>query len=78
MTTRLNANAIAPDALNALHGLQDYVDASSIEKPLLELVKVRASQILEPPGHHVPHAAARRQDGVNRPAGAGHFSTSKP
>jgi len=45
MTTRLDAKAIAPDAFNALRGLQDYVDASSIEKPLLELVKIRASQI---------------------------------
>jgi len=40
MTTRLNAKAIAPEAYNALRGLQDYVDASGIEKPLLELVKV--------------------------------------
>jgi AhpD family alkylhydroperoxidase len=45
MTARLNAKAIAPDAFNALRGLQDYVDASGIEKPLLELIKVRASQI---------------------------------
>jgi len=45
MTTRLNANAIAPDAYNALRGLQNYVDACGIEKPLLELIKVRASQI---------------------------------
>ena len=45
MTTRLNAKAIAPDAFKALRGLQDYVDASGLEKPLIELVKVRASQI---------------------------------
>ncbi len=45
MTTRLNANAIAPDAYHALRGSQNYVDACSLEKPLLELIKVRASQI---------------------------------
>jgi AhpD family alkylhydroperoxidase len=45
VTTRLNAKAIAPDAFKALRGLQDYVDASGLEKPLIELVKVRASQI---------------------------------
>ena len=45
MTTRLNAKAIAPDAYNALRGLQNYVDGCGIEKPLLELIKVRASQI---------------------------------
>ena len=45
MTTRLNAKAIAPDAYNALRGLQNYVDGCGIEKPLLEPIKVRASQI---------------------------------
>jgi AhpD family alkylhydroperoxidase len=45
VTTRLNAKAIAPDAFKALRGLQDYVDASGLEKPLIELIKVRASQI---------------------------------
>jgi AhpD family alkylhydroperoxidase len=45
MTTRINAKAIAPEAFNALVGLQQYVDESSIEKPLLQLIKVRASQI---------------------------------
>ena len=45
MTTRLNAKAIAPDAFKALLGLQSYVQAAGIEKPLLELIKVRASQI---------------------------------
>jgi len=45
MTTRLNAKAIAPDAYTALRGLQNYVDGCGIEKPLLELIKVRTSQI---------------------------------
>jgi AhpD family alkylhydroperoxidase len=45
MTTRLKAKAISPEAYNALRGLQDYVDGCGLEKPLMELVKVRASQI---------------------------------
>ena len=45
MTTRLNATAIAPEAYNALRGLQNYVEACGLEKPLIELIKVRASQI---------------------------------
>jgi len=45
MTTRLKAKAVSPEAYNALHGLQDYVDGCGLEKPLMELVKVRASQI---------------------------------
>jgi len=45
MTTRLNAKAISPDAYNALRGLQAYVDGCGMEEPLLELIKVRASQI---------------------------------
>jgi AhpD family alkylhydroperoxidase len=45
MLTRLDAKAISPDGYKALRGLQDYVDGSSLEKPLHELIKVRASQI---------------------------------
>jgi len=45
MTTRINAKTIAPQAFSALIGLQQYVDACGIEKPLLDLIKVRASQI---------------------------------
>jgi AhpD family alkylhydroperoxidase len=45
MTTRLNAKAVSPEAYNALRGLQNYVDGCGLEKPLIELVKVRASQI---------------------------------
>jgi AhpD family alkylhydroperoxidase len=35
----------APDAYKAMLGLQGYVNKSDIEAPLLELVKIRASQI---------------------------------
>ncbi|HUL09042.1 MAG TPA: carboxymuconolactone decarboxylase family protein [Candidatus Acidoferrum sp.] len=45
MATRLNAIAIAPDPYKALRTLQDYVESSGLEKPLIELIKIRASQI---------------------------------
>lgn len=45
MTARLNANVIAPEAYKAMAGLQAYVDGCSLDKRLVELVKVRASQI---------------------------------
>lgn len=45
MTQRLNAFQIAPDAIKAVLGLQDYVNQSGLEPSLLELVKMRASQI---------------------------------
>jgi AhpD family alkylhydroperoxidase len=45
MQARLDAFKAAPGGYKALAGLQAYVDASGLEKPLLELVKIRASQI---------------------------------
>lgn len=45
MTQRLNAFQIAPDAIKAVLGLQDYVNQSGLEHSLIELVKMRASQI---------------------------------
>jgi AhpD family alkylhydroperoxidase len=45
MTERLNANAIAPEGRKILQSLQAYVEGSGLEKRLLEIVKVRASQI---------------------------------
>ncbi|TAL88622.1 MAG: carboxymuconolactone decarboxylase family protein [Candidimonas sp.] len=45
MTQRLNYATAAPDGFKALRGLQDYVGSSGLERPLLELVKMRASQI---------------------------------
>jgi AhpD family alkylhydroperoxidase len=44
MQQRLDANN-APDAYKALAGLQSYIDACGLERSLLELVKIRASQI---------------------------------
>jgi AhpD family alkylhydroperoxidase len=45
MQQRLDAMKISPAAYKALAGLQAYVDQSSLEKSLIELVKIRASQI---------------------------------
>ena len=45
MTARLDANRVAPDGYKAMAGLQGYVNRCGIEAPLLELVKIRASQI---------------------------------
>lgn len=45
MTQRLNGFQTAPDAYKAMLGLQDYINLSKLEHSLLELVKIRASQI---------------------------------
>lgn len=45
MKERLDYGAIAPGAMKAMYGLQHYVDACGLEPLLLELIKVRASQI---------------------------------
>jgi AhpD family alkylhydroperoxidase len=45
MKPRLNYAQVAPDALKAMHELEKYVHSSGLERPLYELVKIRASQI---------------------------------
>ena len=45
MKPRLPYAQLAPAAFRALAGLEQYLRESSIEKPLRELVKLRASQI---------------------------------
>lgn len=45
MEPRLNYARLAPEAARALYGLGTYLAASGLEHPLLELVKIRASQI---------------------------------
>jgi len=45
METRLDALKIAPQAYPAVAALQKYVDSCGLERPLLELVRLRASQI---------------------------------
>jgi len=45
MSVRIDQTKAAPGALRAMFGLEKYLAESSIEAPLRELVKVRASQI---------------------------------
>lgn len=45
MTKRLNYYAIAPEALKPLLALEESIKKSSLEHSLVELVKMRASQI---------------------------------
>jgi AhpD family alkylhydroperoxidase len=42
---RLNPHAAAPKAVNAMLELSKFVENSGLERSLLELVKIRASQI---------------------------------
>jgi AhpD family alkylhydroperoxidase len=36
---------ISPDLYHAMAGLENYVEASGLERKLLDLIKIRASQI---------------------------------
>ena len=45
MQPRLNAFKTAPEGYEAMRGLQNYVNGCGLEHSLLELVKIRASQI---------------------------------
>ena len=45
MKSRLEIQTAAPDALRAMLGLQSHADNSGLEPALMELVKIRASQI---------------------------------
>ncbi|HEX5488813.1 MAG TPA: carboxymuconolactone decarboxylase family protein [Rhodanobacteraceae bacterium] len=45
MTQRLNYVQASPDGFKAIRQLQEHVDNSGLEHPLMELVKMRASQI---------------------------------
>jgi len=45
MESRLDYRSVAPGALDAMLGLERYTDASGLEPLLLELVKMRASQL---------------------------------
>ena len=70
MTQRLNYAKASPDGFKAMRQLQAHVDDCGLEHPLLELVKMRASQIngwnrlaipfRSEPGHYRPgqHAKA--------------------
>ncbi len=45
MKSRLEYSNVAPGAYSAMYQIQKYVDNSGLERPLMELVKMRASQI---------------------------------
>ncbi|MGH9454845.1 MAG: carboxymuconolactone decarboxylase family protein [Terriglobia bacterium] len=45
MKSRINYETVAPGAIHALLNVEHYVRQSGLEAPLLELVKLRASQI---------------------------------
>ena len=45
MEQRLDVAKVAPDAGRAMYGLEKFVRASGLETSLLELVRLRASQI---------------------------------
>jgi AhpD family alkylhydroperoxidase len=45
MQPRLNYATVSPDAFKAMLGLEAAITRGSIERPLIELVKMRASQI---------------------------------
>ena len=45
MKSRLDLTQVSPGALNAMLGLEACLAKSGIERPLMELVKMRASQI---------------------------------
>lgn len=45
MEPRINYNKIAPQGVEILHTLENYVKSSSLEPSLLELIRLRASQI---------------------------------
>ena len=45
MEARLDVYSLSPDAVRAMLGLGTYVDGSGLESSLVELVKIRVSQI---------------------------------
>jgi len=45
MESRINPFKVDPKAYQAMSALQAYVDSTGLERPLMELVKMRASQI---------------------------------
>jgi AhpD family alkylhydroperoxidase len=62
---RLDVMKISPAAFKAMAGLQAYVDQSGLPRSLLELVKIRASQINGCAFCLVMHTNEARQHGEN-------------
>jgi AhpD family alkylhydroperoxidase len=65
MQQRLDAMKVSPAAFRAMAGLQAYVDQCGLERSLLELVKIRASQINGCAYCLVMHTAEARKFGEN-------------
>ena len=63
MQQRLDFFAVAPDALRAMRGVQEHVNKSGLEHSLLELVKIRASQINGCAFCLAMHTRAARKEG---------------
>jgi len=63
MQQRLDAMKVSPAAFKAVAGLQAYVDQSGLDRTLLELVKIRASQINGCAYCLVMHTTEARQHG---------------
>lgn len=66
MQQRLNPSALSPAGYQALLGLQAHVNASGLEKKLLELIKLRASQINGCAFCIAMHAADAARDGESQ------------
>jgi len=45
MSQRLSVEEVDPDAYQAVLGLERYVRSSGLDRPLCELIKIRASQL---------------------------------
>ena len=45
MELRLNFYQASPDAIKAMRGLEAHISQSGLEQPLIELVRLRASQL---------------------------------
>jgi AhpD family alkylhydroperoxidase len=45
MEPRLNFYSASPNAIKAMRGLEEHIARSGVEKPLAQLVRLRASQI---------------------------------
>jgi AhpD family alkylhydroperoxidase len=65
MQQRLDAMKVSPAAFKAMVGLQAYVDQSRLERSLIDLVKIRASQINGCAYCLVMHPAEARKHGEN-------------
>lgn len=66
-TVRLNYSLISPKGRDAFLNLEKYLESSTLERPLLELVRIRASQLNGCAfclSYHVPEALARGESNL--------------